>query len=427
LTRMKPVLAVAVGLCAGGLAGLSAQTLQVSPSQVLMDEPAVISATGLQPGERVAVRAELTDGAGVQWTSQADFIADGQGAVDVSKQAPKDGSYKEVSAMGLIWSMLPRDKKIAGYSGMRGGAPQTIQFALMRNTQQVSSATLQQIVVADGIQRIPVRDNDVRGLLFLPNTKERRPAVVVLGGSEGGMPLARASWLADRGYVALALAYFRLQDLPQKLEGIPLEYFQQALSWLVQRPEVLPDQIAVMGSSRGGELALQLGSMFPVIHAVVAYVPANVRYPACCGNTDVPYAWTWKGMPLAFARPRPSDPLEMSRAEIEVEKTHGPILMISAEDDHVWNSAQMADEVVARLKRNHFAYGFENLKYPHAGHSAGRPEIVPMWLGDTRQPVSGQEMELGGSPKGDAESTLDAIPKVLAFLRQNLPGIPAQQ
>jgi hypothetical protein len=31
-------------------------------------------------------------------------------------------------------------------------------------------------------------------------------------------------------------------------------------------------------------------------------------------------------------------------------------------------------------------------------------------------------MEMGGTPKGNAESTLDAIPKVLAFLQQSLPA-----
>jgi hypothetical protein len=59
-----------------------------------------------------------------------------------------------------------------------------------------------------------------------------------------------------------------------------------------------------MGTSRGGELALQLGSMFPAIDAVVAYVPAKVRCAACCGNTRVPYAWTWGGQPLPYVLPR---------------------------------------------------------------------------------------------------------------------------
>jgi hypothetical protein len=107
-------------------------------------------------------------------------------------------------------------------------------------------------------------------------------------------------------------------------------------------------------------------------------------------------------------------------AQIEVERTQGPILMISGEDDHLWRSWEMADEVVARLKRHHFAYSFENLKYPHAGHSAGRPDIVPAWHGHPRQPLSGREMDLGGSPRGDAESSIDSMPKVLEFLKKNL-------
>jgi len=129
-----------------------------------------------------------------------------------------------------------------------------------------------------------------------------------VGGSEGGMPLGKAAWLASRGYAALALAYFRYDDLPPLLEGIPLEYFGSALAWMMQRPEISADRIAVVGTSRGGELALQLGSMFPQIKAVVAFVPANVRYPACCGNTRVPYAWTWRGQALAFEFPRGRGP-----------------------------------------------------------------------------------------------------------------------
>jgi dienelactone hydrolase len=102
------------------------------------------------------------------------------------------------------------------------------------------------------------------------------------------MPVRKAAWLASRGYAALALAYFRYDGLPPRLEGIPLEYFGSALAWMTQRPEISSDHIAVVGTSRGGEPALQLGSMFPEIKAVVAYVPSNVRLPACCGNTRAP-------------------------------------------------------------------------------------------------------------------------------------------
>jgi dienelactone hydrolase len=176
-----------------------------------------------------------------------------------------------------------------------------------------------------------------------------------------------------------------------------------------------------VGTSRGGELALQLGSMFPGISAVVAYVPANVRYRSCCRLSPiVPYAWTWQGQPLAFMMPRLRNAEMEMPAEIAVEHTQGPILMTSGTDDHVWPSAEMADDVVARLKRQHFAYSVENLKYSQAGHLAGRAEVVPAWHAPTRNPVSGRESDWGGSPKADAESSIDAGPKVITSLGENL-------
>jgi hypothetical protein len=105
--KLLPLVISGALLFAGGIA---AQTLEVVPARAMADEAAAIRATGLGPNERVSIRAELTDGGGQSWASQADFVADAQGAVDASKQAPVAGSYKEVSAMGLVWSMMPVTK-----------------------------------------------------------------------------------------------------------------------------------------------------------------------------------------------------------------------------------------------------------------------------------------------------------------------------
>ena len=324
--------------------------------------------------------------------------------------------------MGLIWSMMPSSSKTPRYLPPRGFGVQTIEFQLMRGSAQLASARLEQIPVTEGVEQVSLHDGELRGMLFLPPGKDRHPGVLVLGGSEGGMPSRRAAWLASHGFAALALAYFRYDDLPKELAGIPLEYFGHALNWMANRPQIAPDRIAVMGVSRGAELALQLASMSPAIKAVVAYVPANVRYPACCGFTSVPYAWTWEGRGLAFRPVRGGVGQEAMamQAAIKVELTGGPILLISGKQDRVWDSSSMADSIVARLKQFRFAYNVEQLKYPHAGHGAGRPEIVPAWLGLTRNPTSGREMEMGGTPRGNAESSLDAIPKVIAFLQQSL-------
>lgn len=412
----------AVCLCIAGPGLAFSQTLEISPNRALMDEVVVVRATGLAPNERVSIRADLVDGAGAPWSSQAEFVADAQGVIDTSRQAPVKGSYNEVSAMGLVWSMKPGTKHVASYRGPQALGAQTIGFHLIRNGQQAASATLEQLGVGEGVERIKV-DGQIHGVLLTPAGAGPHPGVLVLGGSEGGLMLRKAAWLASRGDAALALAYFRFDDLPPRLEGIPLEYFWSALAWMMQRPDIAADQIAVMGTSRGGELALQLGSMFPQIKAVVAYVPANVRYPACCGNTRVPYAWTWQGRPLAFVLPRMlRDPEASLPASIAVEHTHGPILLISGDDDGVWDSTGMAEAITVRLKESHFTYPYQQLRYRHAGHRAGRPEIVPTWHGRVRNPTSGTEEDLGGSVEGDAESSLDAIPRVLEFLHQSLGG-----
>jgi dienelactone hydrolase len=413
---------VAAAVWVSGLGTACAQTLEVKPSLAMVDERAVIRASGLQPNERVSIRGELVDRGGHKWASMAEFIADGQGTVDVSKQAPVKGSYTEVSALGLVWSMKPSEKNVESYEGSRELAAQTIQFQLLRNGQAVANAQLEQRRIRDGMRQIKL-EGLLHGVLFLPAENGRHPGALVVGGSEGGEPRQKAAWLATHGYAALALGYFHEDGLPSDLAGIPLEYFGLALGWMRQRPELLPDRIAVVGTSRGGELALQLGSMYPQIAAVVAYVPANVRYPACCGDAPVPYAWTWKGQPLAYvpvrALRRPDAVVAMSAA-IAVEQTRGPILLISGQDDGVWDSSRMVEAVVLRLKQAHFAQRVEHVNYPHAGHRAGRPEIVPTWHGAMRHPVSGRVENLGGSPKGDAESSIDGIERVLTFLRVSL-------
>lgn len=412
---------VAVLVCAAGCCGYGgAQTLAVEPAQVRVDEQSTVRATGLQPGAQVSIRAELMDGEDHPWAAEAEFVADSAGVVDTARQAPVKGSYKTVSAMGLVWSMKPTAKDVHVYRPPRDLAPQTIAFHLLVGEKDVATAQLTQIAVAAGVRQFKV-EGTLRGVYYVPAGEGKHAAVLVLGGSEGGMPTRRAAWLASHGYAALALCYFRCEGRPNALLRIPLEYFGEALGWLANRPEVDGERLGVMGTSRGGELALQLGSMYPALKAVVAYVPSNVRVAACCGFRPPQPAWTYRGQDLLFVLPGFGDPAREMMAKIAVEKTHGGILMIGAESDAVWPSAQMVEEADSRLRESHFGFPLVELVYQHAGHRAGMPQIGPTWEKDSRRPMMpGGSTDFGGTPEGNAWSTLDAIPKVLGFLGEAL-------
>lgn len=406
-------------------AAACAQKIDIAPSSVLIDQPSTIRVTGLLPNAPITLKADLVDGAGHPWNAEAQFTADAHGTVDLAQQAPTAGSYRTVSAMGLIWAMRPASKDTHFYAPPHDPDPEIVHFHLLVDGREAANADLVQSLIADGVQRVHLQ-GALHGTLFLPPGDGRHPGVLVLGGSEGGVPAARAAWLASHGYAALALAYFRFESLPPTLRDIPLEYFGQALSWMSQRPEIDPNRLAVMGASRGGELSLQLASIYPQIHAVVAFVPANVRHPSCC-DRPMGAAWTLHGQPLAWSLPEVrSDPAAVMRSTIAVENIRGPVLMIGAESDGVWPSSDMVQAAADRFRQTHFAYPVVTLIYPHAGHRAGMPEIVPAWNNGIRHPLTGSIVNLGGTPEGNAASTLDAIPKILAFLSQSLGVAPSQ-
>lgn len=412
-------------LLAVALSSAFAQKIEITPAAVLLDQTPSIRVTGLAPGASITLQADLTDGAGHTWSSSADFTADAHGVVDLAQQAPSAGSYRTVSAAGLIWSMRPLSADAHIYQPPPGLNPKVIRFRLLQSGRQTADAQLIQAVLAPGVRSYPV-EGRLHGILFVPPGSAPHPGILVLGGAEGGIPARRAAWLADHGYAAFALAYFDVPGLPGTLQRIPLEYFAEALAWMTQRPEIDRSRIAIAGSSRGGEAALQLAFMFPEIKTVVVWNAANVRYPSCCAPNFGP-VWTWQRQPLVWVMPAMNpDPITLVHATIPVENIHAPILFIAGDDDSVWPSAMMLDDLEGRLRAAHFAFPVVALRYPHAGDRAGFPEIVPAYVDGVPDPLTGRKTTLGGTPEGNAASTLDAIPKILAFLQQNLAGGPPE-
>lgn len=351
-----------------------------SPGSLSGDQAVHLEVTGLRAGQQATVQITSTDANGVPWVSAATYRADAQGVVDPDRAAPLSGSYRGVSGTGLVWSMHESDPATASprsdsgyfwnYNGfftfavtVRAGGATVARTSFRRRIPTVPWTSKLETLAADGFI----------GYLGQPATgPRRRAAVMLIGGSEGGLPsLLTASLLAGQGYTVLGVGYFGLPGLPSTLSKIPLEYFARALRWLARQPGVDPAKIAVLGVSRGSEAAQLLGVHYPsLVHAVIASVPSDASicsYPGCRNA-----AWTLGGRALPYTADLDNPaPIDTPAAVIPDQKIDGPVFLDCGEADRTWPSCPYARAILSRLDRYHDRWTHVLYAYPGAGHSIG--------------------------------------------------------
>ena len=222
--------------------------LELMPKRALMDEPVRIRVLGCSPHQRMTLVTQMTDDGGRRWTSRATFEADAEGIVDLAVHAPLEGSYTGCDPMGLFWSMTPASHlhRLDYFNQLRA-YPMTL--TLEANTCPIATAHLERTFLGSDVEMQPVRADGLVGTLFHPAGAARSPGILVLGGSEGGLPEAMAALLASHGYATLALAYHGVESLPKTFVEIPLEYFATAFAWMRQQEQFEPSRLAVVGVS----------------------------------------------------------------------------------------------------------------------------------------------------------------------------------
>lgn len=430
----------------------SVPRITITPSKALLDEPVQVSLSCFPASSPVTITASMYDDEGSLWTSQATFMSDADGSLDLSTQRPLAGSYDAVDAMGLFWSMTTnrgKGKQEPSFAKTRLTVPTTITFRAQIDQVSVAEGKAERFHQADGVTDLLVDEYGLKGKLFLPPGSGPHPALLIVSGSDGALCERAAALLASHGYVALALVYFGTDGLPKRLARVPLEYFERAIDWLQNRPEVIGERIGVIGSSRGGELALLLGATFPQIKAVVASAPSGLIHGGVGTLPSVP-AWTYHDVPLAHIAYKPavseiaallsamirrtpfvgrplylkelSDKKSVERATIPVEKIQGSILLISGDEDELWPSTIYAEMIMNQLKLQHYSYPYKHLRYKGAGHIIGLPYSFP-YLPPTTPPSGGPALlAFGGHFHEKALADSDSWIQTLACLNASLKG-----
>jgi dienelactone hydrolase len=299
-----------------------------------------------------------------------------------------------------------------------------------------------------------INEAGVVGLFARPSSNGPHPGVIAFGGSGGGLGPA-AAWapaLAEHGYAVLALAYFGLPGLPRDLRNIDVEVVAKAAQWLDRQPGIAPTPLAVMGVSRGSELAFLAGIHVERIGPVVALAPSGVAWFALDTNgpadaptwilngTPVPYPWPAGGVttptsqePVAL---RPMfehlllDRAAIRRAEIAIEHCPGPLLLVSGDADLMWPSTTFAELITKRLARTGATLECTHLRYPDAGHAFAGPTGTPVPSHVPAHPLTGASYAFGGTETGNAAAQADSWPRIIEFLdtatRDSLKRRPSQ-
>lgn len=276
--------------------------------------------------------------------------------------------------------------------------------------------------------------------------------VIVIPGSEGGVPSELAKFIASNDYTTMALGYFGAQGLPPALENIPLEYFEHATQWFKEYSAL--EKVYLLGGSRGGELALLLGTTFPKLFDKIAAIVPSSQVTGGFPHPNKP-AWTLKGKPIRpFVRALMDDKLsfteyddllqatkakeipfhsntqedpfnivdlflkrhqqqDVDNSAILVENLKCPLLVIAAGDDQIWPSSWYAQQIAKRLDRSASKIFRKILTYPNAGHGLTAPYDKPIY-----HPVGHFWCHLGGSPQANQEACEKCWQNIFNFFEQ---------
>ncbi|XP_012596925.2 acyl-coenzyme A thioesterase 6 isoform X1 [Microcebus murinus] len=411
-----------------------AATLILEPAgRCCWDEPVRIVVRGLAPEQPVTLRASLRDENGALFRAHARYRADAAGQLDLARAPALGGSFAGLEPMGLLWALEP-EKPLVRLVKRDIRTPFAVELEVLDGHGPEAGRLLGRAVherdfLPPGVRREPVRAGRVRATLFLPPGKGPFPGIIDLFGSGGGLCEYRASLLAGHGFAVLALAYFRFEDLPEYLNETHLEYFEEAVDFMLQHPKVKGPSVGLLGFSKGGDLCLSMASFLKGI-------TATVLINACVANTIAPLHYKDMIIPnlgndlgklkitesghfifLDIWNNPVEEPNQLSL--IPLEKAQGPFLFIVGMDDHNWKSEFYAHIASERLQ----AHGKERpqiICYPETGHCID-PPYFPLFKASMHAVVK-KIVFYGGEPRAHSRAQVDAWQQIQMFFHKHLNG-----
>ena len=265
----------------------------------------------------------------------------------------------------------------------------------------------------------PVSGTYMRGFYYPASGAARKGTVVVFKGSDGSNNDELARQIRDQGYNVMGLYFFGQPGQQQYLANVPLDFFDEVLTWIKSHGDDR-EPITVVGVSKGAELVANLAIRYPEIDNIVLYTPTAYNYQGLDYQREASPSFAWRGEPVDYVRLRffftnmvrlflnlpvsyrktyeqsTAEATNLEAARIPIEQFSGHGLLFAGDQDAMWPADMAVRELSERNKT------LEGVVYHDAGHLFDEDitHYGPMW-----------STMLGGSIDGNrmAKTQSDAL------------------
>lgn len=233
------------------------------------------------------------------------------------------------------------------------------------------------------------------GVLHMPEKPANTPVPAVLychgfGGNKIGkfrLAVRQAEKLAEAGIASLRIDFRGSGDSEGEFADTTiqtqLEDARVALQYLLEHPQIDPNNIAILARSLGGAIATQLASEFSRIKALALWCPLFDAKPWFKKHKGKPSEFLFMGQPLSqdcisqFAMLDTAKPLSLLQ--------NTPVLLVRAGQDEILDSYHNEQYRENRKDNARTSY----LELPHSNHDFGNIKEQQILLDKTTSFLQG--------------------------------------
>ena len=356
------------------------------------------------------------------------------GLVDTEISNPISGSYLESDISGLFWSQKNTSFELDLDIDFLSELTEDDQgYFIVDIFQDETHECIKWLIerVSEEVKELVIDNNRIQGKLYYKESSKPQPLVIHLAGEPGiDYVEVNAKLMASKGIASLALPICGYKNLPDLFKEIPLEQIMNTIDYVTALESIDSSRIGLFGSTRGGELALLIGSMRKDLKLIIAANPCDVVNQSVVKQmTTSKSSWSWEGKALPYSKVKKSKVFKLytnrivsnqtsqmmksvylhntATQLIPVEQITARVLLLAGESDDRWDSMMMAARIKSKIN-------CEVVSYSKTGHVLGGPGCLST-MGFEQLSFS-----LGGSPETNGKAQHQSWKTIIDFIKKNL-------